>query len=59
MLAALRAQDPAVARPFWECFAPTIFRILRWTLGPQAQIDDAAEVVLLCVFERGRRLRPR
>ncbi len=59
MLAALRAQDPAVARPFWECFAPTIFRILRCTLGPQAQIDDAAEVVLLCAFERGRRLRPR
>lgn len=59
ILAALRAQDPAVARPFWECFAPTILRILRCTLGLQAQIDDAAEGVLLCVFERGRRLRPR
>lgn len=58
MLAALRAQDPAVARSLWQCFAPTILRILGRTLGPEARIDDAAQVVLLCVFERARRVRP-
>jgi RNA polymerase sigma factor (sigma-70 family) len=58
MIAALRAQDPAIARPLWECFAPTVFRMLRCTLGPQGRINEAAQVVLLCVFERGRRLRP-
>jgi RNA polymerase sigma factor (sigma-70 family) len=59
LLTALRARDPAVARPLWQRFAPTVHRILRHTLGPQAEIDDAAQVVLLCVFERAARLRPR
>lgn len=58
LLAALRAQDPAVAAPLWRCFAPTIARLLRRTLGPQARIDDAVQVALLCVFRRGRRMRP-
>src|SRR6185503_2499608 len=59
LLAALRAQDPAVARPLWHHFAPTVFRILQRTLGPDAPIDDAVQVVLLCVFNRGRRLPAR
>src|SRR5262245_1160191 len=58
MLASLRAQNPAVARPLWQWFAPPVFRLLRRTLGPHAQIDDAVQVVLLCVFRRGPRLRP-
>jgi RNA polymerase sigma factor (sigma-70 family) len=58
MLASLRAQNPAVARPLWQWFAPPISRLLRRTLGPQAPIDDAVQVVLLCVFRRGQRLRP-
>ena len=59
LVTALRAQDPAVARRLWQRFAPMLFRILRCTLGPHAPIDDAVQVVLLCVFRRGRRLRPR
>ena len=59
LLAALRAQDPAVARQLWDHFAPTVFRILQRALGPQAPIEDAVQVVLLCVFHRGRRLRAR
>lgn len=57
--AALRAQDPAVAGPLWRRFAPTISRLLRRVLGPRAAIDDAVQVVLMCVFHRGQRLRPR
>jgi DNA-directed RNA polymerase specialized sigma24 family protein len=59
LVAALRAQDPAVARPLFKRFAPTISRLLRRTLGPQAPIDVAVDVVLLCVFHRARRLQPR
>ncbi len=58
MLASLRAQNPSVARPLWQWFAPPIFRLLRRTLGPEAPIDDVVQVVLLCVFRRGQRLRP-
>ena len=59
LVAALRAQDPAVARPLFRRFAPTISRLLRGTLGPQTPIDVAVDVVLLCVFHRARRLQPR
>jgi DNA-directed RNA polymerase specialized sigma24 family protein len=58
LVAALRAQDPTVARPLWDRFAPGTFRVLRRTLGPAAPIDDAVQVVFLCVFHRGRQLRP-
>lgn len=59
LVAALRAQDPAVAHPLFKRFAPTISRLLRRTLGPQAPIDVAVDVVLMCAFHRGRRLQPR
>ena len=59
LVVALRAQDPTVARPLFKRFAPTIARLLRRTLGPQAPIDVAVDVVLLCVFHRARHLRPR
>ena len=58
LLTALRAQDPAAARPLWQRFAPAIFRMLRRMLGPQASIDDVVQVVLLRVFDRARHLRP-
>ena len=58
MLASLRAQNPAVAGPLWHWFAPPIHRLLRRTLGPRAPIEDAVQVVLICVFRRGPRLRP-
>jgi RNA polymerase sigma factor (sigma-70 family) len=59
LVAGLRAQDPAVAAPLWQRFAPLVFRLLQHTLGPDAAVDDAVHVVMLCVFHRGRRLRPR
>lgn len=58
LIAALRAQDPAAARPLWKRFAPSTFRLLGRTLGPGAAVDDAVEVVFICVFQRGARLRP-
>ena len=57
LLAALRAQDPAVARPLWRRFAVRTARVLRRIMGPGARIDDIVPVVFLCVFERGARAR--
>ena len=57
LLAPLLAQDPTAAGPLWQRFAPTVFRILRRTLGPRAQIDDAVQDVLVRVFQRARRLK--
>jgi DNA-directed RNA polymerase specialized sigma24 family protein len=57
LLAALRAQDPAVARPLWRRFAVRTARVLQRILGPGARIEDIVPVVLLCVFERGARVR--
>jgi len=57
LIAALRAQDPAAAQPLWKRFAPSMFRLLRRTLGPGAAVDDAVEVVFLCVFQRAARVR--
>jgi RNA polymerase sigma-70 factor (ECF subfamily) len=59
LLAGLRAQDPAVAAPLWHEYAPSVFRMLRRALGPDAAVGDAVRVVLLCVFHRGPRLGPR
>ena len=58
LLTALRARDPAAAKPLWQRFAPAIFRMLRQMLGPQASIDDVVQVILLRVFDRARYLRP-
>jgi len=57
LIAALHAQDPAVARLLWKRFAPRTFRLLGRTLGPEAPVDAAVEVVLLCAFHRGARVR--
>jgi RNA polymerase sigma factor (sigma-70 family) len=58
MVIGLRAQDPAVARPLWRQFAPTVLRILRRTLGPRVVVDDALREVFVTIFRGGRRLRP-
>jgi RNA polymerase sigma-70 factor (ECF subfamily) len=59
LLTALRVQDPTTAGPLWQHYAPVVFRMLRRTLGPQAAIDHAVQLVLLHVFRLGRRLGPR
>jgi RNA polymerase sigma-70 factor, ECF subfamily len=56
LVAAVRARDPAVARELWERFAPTVFRVLGRTLGPQVPLDDAVHEVFIHVL-RGRSLR--
>jgi RNA polymerase sigma-70 factor (ECF subfamily) len=57
LMVPLRAQDPAAAGLLWQRFAPTVFRMLRRTLGPRANIDDAVQDVLVRVFRRARRVK--
>ncbi len=57
LMAQLKAHDPIAAGRLWQRFAPTVFRLLRCTLGPRAQIDDAVQDVLVRVFRRARRVK--
>ena len=54
---ALIARDPRAPRVLWQRFAPMVFRMLRRTLGSDHDLDDLAQEVFLCVFEKVRALR--
>src|SRR3954471_19679408 len=54
---ALIARDPRAPRVLWQRFAPMVFRMLRRTLGADHDLDDLAQEVFLCVFEKVRALR--
>jgi hypothetical protein len=59
LLAALRAQDPAVIRPLWERYSALVFRVLRYSLrSAQVSVEAAAQEVFLQVFRWGPRLQP-
>jgi len=48
----MRAQkDATFARALWDSFAPTVFRLLHRTLGPEQPVDEAVHQVLLRVFD--------
>jgi len=57
LVAALRVQDPLAATALRRRYAPLVFRILGRTLGPGTRIGETVHVVLLCVLDRGPRLR--
>src|SRR4249920_2108942 len=54
---ALIARDPRAPRVLWQRFSPMVFRMLRRTLGADHDLDDLAQEVFLCVFEKVRGLR--
>src|SRR4051794_23189325 len=54
---ALIARDPQAPRVLWQRFAPMVFRMLRRSLGPGHDVEDLAQEVFLCVFEKVRGLR--
>jgi RNA polymerase sigma-70 factor (ECF subfamily) len=54
---ALIARDPQAPRALWRRFAPMVFRMLRRSLGPGHDVEDLAQEVFLCVFEKVRTLR--
>ena len=54
---ALIARDPKAPRTLWRRFAPMVFRMLRRALGPGHDVEDLAQEVFLCVFEKVPSLR--
>jgi RNA polymerase sigma-70 factor (ECF subfamily) len=54
---ALIARDPKAPRALWRRFAPMVFRMLRRALGPGHDVEDLAQEVFLCVFEKVPTLR--
>lgn len=54
---ALIARDPKAPRALWRRFAPMVFRMLRRALGPGHDVEDLAQEVFLCVFEKVTSLR--
>jgi RNA polymerase sigma-70 factor (ECF subfamily) len=54
---ALIARDPRAPRALWRRFAPMVFRMLRRALGPGHDVEDLAQEVFLCVFEKVTTLR--
>ena len=57
LVRALIAREPHAARVLWRRFAPMVFRILRRTLGPGHDVEDFAQEIFLCVFEKVSKLR--
>jgi len=54
---AMIARDPQGPRVLWQRFAPMVFRMLKRSLGPGHDIEDLAQEVFLCVFDKVRGLR--
>lgn len=54
---ALIARNPQAPRALWRRFAPMVFRMLRRSLGPGHDVEDLAQEVFLCVFEKVPTLR--
>jgi len=54
---ALIERDPLAPRVLWKRYAPMVHRMLRRTLGPGQDLEDIAQEVFLCVFEKVPGLR--
>jgi RNA polymerase sigma-70 factor (ECF subfamily) len=50
-------RNPHAARLIWQRFAPMVHRILRRSLGPDEDVEDLAQEVFMCVFQKASSLR--
>src|SRR5689334_23977290 len=50
-------QHPHAARLVWQRFAPMVHRILRRSLGPDEDVEDLAQEVFMCLFQKVASLR--
>jgi RNA polymerase sigma-70 factor, ECF subfamily len=49
--------DPQAPRVVWQRFSPMVHRILKRALGPAHEVEDLAQEVFLCLFEKAATLR--
>lgn len=54
---ALMAGEPLAPRIAWGRYSPMVRRILRRSLGPERDVEDAVQDVFLCVFDKVPTLR--
>jgi RNA polymerase sigma-70 factor (ECF subfamily) len=54
---ALIARDPLAPRVLWKRYSPMVHRMLKRALGPGHDLEDLAQEVFLCVFEKVPGLR--
>jgi len=57
LVRALIAGEHDAPRALWRRFAPMVFRILRRAFGPTQDVEDIAQEIFLCVFEKVSTLR--
>jgi RNA polymerase sigma-70 factor (ECF subfamily) len=57
LVRALIARERGAPRLLWRRFAPMVFRILNRALGPPRDVEDLAQEIFLCVFEKVSALR--
>src|SRR5947209_6274883 len=50
-------RHPDAARLIWQRFAPMVHRILRRSFGPDEDVEDLAQEVFMCVFQKASSLR--
>jgi RNA polymerase sigma-70 factor, ECF subfamily len=48
---------PYAARAIWQRFAPMVHRILKRSLGPDEDVEDLAQDVFICLFQKASTLR--
>ena len=48
---------PQAARAMWQRFAPMVHRILKRSLGPDEDVEDLAQDVFICLFQKAGKLR--
>jgi RNA polymerase sigma-70 factor (ECF subfamily) len=57
LVRALVDRHPQAPRVLWQRFAPMVYRILKRALGPGHELEDLAQEVFLCLFEKIPTLR--
>ena len=57
LVRALIAREPDAPRALWRRFAPMVFRILNRALSPPRDVEDLAQDIFLCVFDKVSTLR--
>ncbi len=56
LVASVVAGDERAARTLWVRYAPMVYGVVRRTLGPDFDVDDAAQDVFMRLFERIHKL---
>jgi RNA polymerase sigma-70 factor, ECF subfamily len=54
---ALVEQHPQATRILWQRFAPMVHGMLKRALGPDEAVEDLAQEIFMCVFQKASSLR--